>query len=116
MAWLLTTLTTLNLYYLLDTNVQPAPERQDNIPVKVEAQLLREKNKCNTYSTICRRYIPNSLSNHLYEICRCYKMPQVVWITLESKYKHVNISTDRFLALKYIDFKFADNKPITYQV
>ncbi|URE31779.1 hypothetical protein MUK42_35290 [Musa troglodytarum] len=57
-------LTTLNIFYVLDLNLQPIPDLTDNNTDEVKA----ERKKRNEDEVICRGHILNALSDRLYNL------------------------------------------------
>lgn len=67
-------LTTLNLFYALDFDLQPIPNpKEDDSP---EAKLAVDKAKRDADELKCGGYILNSLTNRLYDLHRNLKTPK----------------------------------------
>ena len=113
MLWLLTT---LNLFNLLDPKLQPISKPDSNDSKEIKINLVANYVKKETDEMLCKGYIPNFLTNRLYDVYQNYKTPKDLWNALEFKYKHMKKRTNRFLALKYFAFIFSENMPIMNQV
>ncbi|GAA0163992.1 hypothetical protein LIER_19732 [Lithospermum erythrorhizon] len=58
----------------------------------------------------------NTLAQKLYDIYLLLTTAKEVWIALNGKYKHVKIGTDRFLIVKYFEYKFDEKLGLLDQV
>ncbi|GKU89464.1 hypothetical protein SLEP1_g3597 [Rubroshorea leprosula] len=105
-------LTTLKGSYVLDPKLQPIQASKENDSEAVKnARLKREEDEL-----ICRGHILNSLTDRLYNLYHNMSSPQEIWIALEKKYKHEKKGTNKFLALKYLEFEMKGGISIMDQV
>ncbi|KAK9053659.1 hypothetical protein SSX86_024733 [Deinandra increscens subsp. villosa] len=111
----------LKLYYVLDPELAPIPEKpvpKDGKEVDqktitdLEAQRLNRKEA----EDLCLGHIKNSLSDRLYDLYAQVKSPKELWKALELKYKAHEDGTNKYLIAKYLDFQMVDEKSILEQV
>lgn len=105
-------LTVLKIAYVLDPKLEaiPEPKEDDNETVK-EQRKKREEDEL-----VCRGHILNTLSDRLYDLYNSMQSPREIWNALEYKYKTEKEGTDKFLILKYFEFKISDNQTVLDQV
>ena len=101
-------LTALKIFYVLDPNLSaiPAPTPEDSDAVKAE------RKKCEDDELVCRGHILNSLSDRLYDLFTTIESSKEIWNALETKYKTEKLGTDKFVILKYFEFKMIDTKSV----
>lgn len=101
--------TALKIYYVLDPALPPLPA-----PTPDEADAVTtERKKCEEDELVCRGHI---LTDCLYGMYSNLKSPTEIWTVLETKYKNEKKGKDKFLALKYFEYKIFDNLPVMDQV
>ncbi|XP_038687556.1 uncharacterized protein LOC119986939 [Tripterygium wilfordii] len=105
-------LTALKISYILDPELQPFPEPSENDTDQIKA----DRKKREEDELMCRGHILNTLSDRLYDLYTPLKSPKEIWHALESKYKTEKIGTDKFLIMKYFDFKMIDTLSVLDQV
>ncbi|KAG6508528.1 hypothetical protein ZIOFF_033902 [Zingiber officinale] len=105
-------LTELGVAYLLlhDLPLIPAPTDKDTDEIRATRKKWEED------EVRCRGYILNALTDRLYDLFRSIKSPQEIWNALENKYTSEKQGTDRFLSMKFFEFRMIDNKSIMDQV
>jgi hypothetical protein len=105
-------LTALKIFYVLDPNLNPLsePTPEDTDAIKVERKKHEED------ELVCRGHILNTLSDRLYDLFTAIESPREIWNALEAKYKTEKIGTDKFLILKYFEFKMVDNLSVLDQM
>jgi hypothetical protein len=107
-------LTALRIFYVLDPSLNslhdPTPEDID--AVKVERKKRKED------ELVYRGHILNTLSDRLYDLFTAIESLQEIWNALEAKYKKKKKKkgTDKFLILKYFEFKMVDNLSVLDQM
>ncbi|KAG6503437.1 hypothetical protein ZIOFF_035750 [Zingiber officinale] len=105
-------LTELGVAYLLLHDLAPIPAPTDKDTDEIKAtRKKREEDEVR-----CRGYILNALTDRLYDLFRSIKSPQEIWNALENKYTSEKQGTDRFLSMKFFEFRMIDNKSIMDQV
>ena len=104
-------LTALKIFYILDPELAPIPEPQDN---NNEAR-REERKKCQEDELIYRGHILNALSDRLYDLYTSTQSARDIWNALEFKYKAEEEGTKKFLISKYFNFKMCDEKEILVQ-
>jgi len=104
--------TALKIFFVLDPNLNPLsePTLEDTDAIKAERK-KREKDEL-----VCRGHILNTLSDRLYDLFTAIESPWEIWNALEAKYKTEKIGTDKFLILKYFEFKMVDNLSVLDQM
>ncbi|GAV70489.1 hypothetical protein CFOL_v3_13987, partial [Cephalotus follicularis] len=65
---------------------------------------------------LCRGYILNTLSDQLYDLFSQKKSVREIWNAQEFKYKVEEEGTNKYLTVKYLDFKMVDRRPVLKQV
>jgi hypothetical protein len=65
---------------------------------------------------VCRGHILNTLSDRLYDLFTSIKSPREIWEALEFKYKTEKQGTDKFLIMKFFEFRMVDNISVMNQV
>ncbi|OMO60891.1 wall-associated receptor kinase 2-like protein [Corchorus capsularis] len=105
-------LTALKLYYILDPNLVALPEPTAESTEAEQNAFTKRKED----TLVCRGYILNSLSDRLYDLYNSMESPRDIWTALETTYQNEKKGTDKFLSLKYFEFKMSDEKPILDQV
>jgi len=105
-------LTALKIFYVLDPNLNPLsePTPEDTDAIKVERKKHEED------ELVCRGHILNTLSDRLYDLFTAIESPWEIWNALEAKYKIEKIGMDKFLILKYFEFKMVDNLSVLDQM
>jgi hypothetical protein len=105
-------LTALKIFYVLDPSLNslPDPTPEDTDAVKAERKKREED------ELVCRGHILNTLSDRLYDLFTAIESPREIWNALEAKYKTEKIGTDKFLILKYFEFKMVDNLSVLDQM
>ena len=105
-------LTALKIFYVLDPNlsVLPAATPEDSDAVKAERKKREED------ELVCRGHILNTLSDRLYDLFTAIVSPREIWNALEAKYKTEKLGTDKFVILKYFEFKMIDTKSVLDQM
>jgi len=105
-------LTALKIFYVLDPNLNPLsePTPEDTDAIKASRKKREED------ELICRGHILNTLSDQLYDLFTAIESSREIWNALEAKYKTEKIGTDKFLILKYFEFKMVDNLSILDQM
>ena len=101
-------LTTLKIFYVLDPNLPPIQEPNENDSDEVKA--FRNMHKED--EIMCRGYILNTLFERLYDLYTIEPFAKEKWKALEFNYKAEEDGTKKFLIFKYFDFHFIDDKPI----
>ncbi|KAK3032225.1 hypothetical protein RJ639_036155 [Escallonia herrerae] len=105
-------LTALKVQYVLDPNLPPLPETTDNDSDETKAaRKKREDDKL-----VCRGYILNALSDHLYDLFTSSKCAREIWKALENKNNTEKQGGDKFLTLKYFEFTMNDSESVMDQV
>ena len=105
-------LTSLKIYYILNPNLYALPKPQEDESATIKTtRVKREEDE-----VLCRGHILNTLTSRIYNIFSKLKLPKEIWAALETHYKLEKSGSDRFLALKYFEYKIIDNKPIMDQV
>ncbi|XP_057452128.1 uncharacterized protein LOC130743934 [Lotus japonicus] len=105
-------LTALKIYYVLDPDLTPIAEPQDDD----SDELKTERKKRIEDELLCRGHILNTLSGRLYDLYTDTQSTVEIWKALEFKFKAEEEGTKKFLISKYFDFKMLDSKPILQQV
>ena len=105
-------LTELGVAYLLSGNLPTIPEPSD----KDTDEVIAARKKRNEDEVCCRGFILNALSDRLYDLFRTIKSPQEIWNAMENKYTSEKQGTDKFINMKFFEFRMIDNKPIMPQV
>ncbi|XP_042401175.1 uncharacterized protein LOC121991231 [Zingiber officinale] len=105
-------LTELGVTYLLlhDLPTIPAPTDKDTDEIKATRKKWEED------EVQCRGYILNALTDRLYDLFCLIKSPQEIWNALENKYTYEKQGIDRFLSMKFFEFRMIDNKSVMDQV
>ncbi|GAV87921.1 UBN2_2 domain-containing protein, partial [Cephalotus follicularis] len=65
---------------------------------------------------LCREHNLNTLSNRLFDLFTGMKYEKEIWDNLEFNYRAEEQGTNKYLIVKYFDFKFVDTKPLLEQV
>lgn len=109
-------LTVLKVAYVLDpeTNILEEPAADATSENIAKFADLKKKREDDEFT--CRGHILNTLSDRLYDLYMSIKSPVEIWKALEEKYNTERQGTDKFLMLKYFEFKFLDTQPIMNQV
>ena len=76
-------LTALKIFYILDSELAPIPEPQDDD----NEQRRAERKKRQENELICRGHILNALSDRLYDLYTSTQSARDIWNALEFKYK-----------------------------
>ena len=105
-------LTSLKIYYILDPNLSALLEPQEDESATIKTTRVKHEED----EVLCRGHILNTLTSRIYNIFSKLKLPKEIWAALETHYKQEKSGSDRFLALKYFEYKIIDNKPIMDQV
>ncbi|KAK0570430.1 hypothetical protein LWI29_001000 [Acer saccharum] len=105
-------LTALKIFYILDPDLQPLPERIDKDCEEVKAARKKRQED----ELICHGHILNALSDILNDLYTNTKSAKEIWNALHYKYKDEEEGTKKFLISKYFDFKFFDEKPLLPQI
>ena len=105
-------LTELGVAYLLSRNLSTIPEPSD----QDDEETIATRKKRKEDEVRCRGYILNSLFDRLYDLFRTINSPQEIWSALEKKYTYVKQDTDRFLGMKFFEFKMFDSIYVMEQV
>ena len=105
-------LTELGVAYLLSRNLSTIVEPSD----KDDEETIATRKKCKEDKVLYRGYILNSLSDRLYNLFHTINSPQEICSALQKKYTSVKQGTDRFLDMKFFEFKIFDNKYVMEQV
>ena len=105
-------LTALKIVYVLDPNLPEisAATPDDSDQVKAD-RVKREEDEL-----LCRGHILNILSDRLYDLFASIKSPREIWNALEFQYNTEKQGADKFLALKYFEFKMVDYVSVLDQV
>ena len=105
-------LTTLKIVYVLDPNMPEisAATLDDSDQVKAD-RVKREEDEL-----LCRGHILNTLSDRLYDLFASIKSLREIWSALEFQYNTEKQGADKFLALKYFEFKMVDYVSVLDQV
>ncbi|XP_031390808.1 uncharacterized protein LOC116203272 [Punica granatum] len=109
-------LTVLNVAYVLDPNLQPLEDPAPDATPKEIAKVAELKKKREEDKFTCRGHILNTLSDRLYDLYMSMQSPMELWKALEEKYNTERQGTDKFLMMKYFEFKMLDSVPIMDQV
>nr|CAD1841780.1 unnamed protein product [Ananas comosus var. bracteatus] len=110
-------LTVLNVAYVLDPDDNSVENTTDDATpeeIAKEAELKKKKREEDEFT--CRGHILNTLSDRLYDLYMSIKSPIEIWKALEEKYNTERQGTDKFLMMKYFEFKFLDSHPLMDQV
>lgn len=110
-------LTVLNVAYVLDPDDNSVENTTDGATpeeIAKEAELKKKKREEDEFT--CRGHILNTLSDRLYDLYMSIKSPIEIWKALEEKYNTERQGTDKFLMMKYFEFKFLDSHPLMDQV
>ena len=86
-------LTTLNIFYVLNPNLQPIP----NSTLEDTEQLKELRIKRGEDELVCRGHILNILSDRLYDLFTIISSPKEIWKALETKYKTEKQGMDKFI-------------------
>ncbi|XP_041025512.1 uncharacterized protein LOC121265917 [Juglans microcarpa x Juglans regia] len=105
-------LTALKIFYVLDPNPKPI---SNPTPENIES-ITAERKKREEDELVCRGHILNTFSDHLYDLFTTIKSPKEIYNALEEKYKTEKLCTDKFIILKYFEFKMVDNLSVLDQV
>ncbi|OIT31168.1 hypothetical protein A4A49_63487, partial [Nicotiana attenuata] len=105
-------LTALKIFYVLDPQLPAVPDltAEDSDEVKTTRK-KREDDEL-----MCRGHILNTLTDRLYDLYQNLKSPRKIWTALQSAYENEKRVIDKFLSLKYFEFKMVDTKPIMDQI
>ncbi|KAK5833852.1 hypothetical protein PVK06_017715 [Gossypium arboreum] len=109
-------LTVLNVAYVLDPNLQPVENLAPNANSDEIATVVELKRKCEEVNFTCRVNILNTLSDRLYDLYMSMESPVEIWKALEEKYNTEQQGTNKFLMMKYYEFKKLDSILIMDQV
>jgi hypothetical protein len=109
-------LTALKIFFVLNPSLnplsEPTPEDTDAIKAK---RKKREEDEL-----VCIGHILNTLSDRLYDLFTAIESLREIWNALEAKYKTEKKKkkkvTDKFLILKYFEFKMVDNLSVLDQM
>ena len=101
-------LTELGVAYLLSGNLPTIPEPSD----KDTDEVIAARKKHNEDEVRCRGFILNALSDRLYDLFHTIKSPQEIWNAMENKYTSEKQGTNKFISMKFFEFRMIDNKPI----
>ncbi|PKI48626.1 hypothetical protein CRG98_030991 [Punica granatum] len=109
-------LTVLNVAYVLDPNLQPLEDPAPDATPEEIAKVAELKKKREEDKFTCRGHILNTLSDRLYDLYMSMQSPMEIWKTLEEKYNTERQDTNKFLMMKYFEFKMLDSVLIMDQV
>jgi len=109
-------LTTLNVGYVLNPKFEAISEASQDASSEEKANVADLKKKRQEDEYICRRHILNTLSDRLYDLYMPSTSLTNVWKVLETKYSTERQGIDKFLIMKYLEFKMLDSIPILDQV
>lgn len=109
-------LTVLKVAYVLDPETNTLEEPDEDATSENIEKFADLKKKREDDEFTCRGHILNTLSDRLYDLYMSIKSPVEIWKALEEKYNTERQGTDKFLMLKYFEFKFLDTQPIMNQV
>ncbi|XP_031374141.1 uncharacterized protein LOC116188810 [Punica granatum] len=109
-------LTVLNVAYVLDPNLQPLEDPAPDATPQEIAKVAELKKKHEEDKFTCRGHILNTLSDRLYDLYMSMQSPMKIWKALEEKYNTKRQCIDKFLMMKYFEFKMLDSVPIIDQV
>ncbi|XP_062100089.1 uncharacterized protein LOC133805961 [Humulus lupulus] len=65
---------------------------------------------------LCRNYIPNGLSDLMYNVYSVKKTTKELWDSLDHKYKAKDDAAKKFLVGQFFNFKMGDSKDVISQV
>ncbi|XP_028099213.1 uncharacterized protein LOC114298788 [Camellia sinensis] len=103
-------LTTLNLARFLRENALSLSENESDVQVVAIVDAWKHAD------FLCRNYILNQLDNTLYNVYSPIKTTNVLWDSLDHKYKTEDVRTKKFIVSYFLDFKMADSKTVINQV
>ncbi|KAH1074188.1 hypothetical protein J1N35_026516 [Gossypium stocksii] len=106
----------LNVAYVLDPNLQAMEDPAPNANSEEIAKVAELKKKHEEDNFTCRGHILNTWSDRLYDLYMSMQSPVEIWKALEEKYNTERQGTDKFLMMKYFEFKMLDIIPIMDQV
>ena len=75
---------------------------------------MKKKRQEDEYA--CRGHILNILSDRLYDLYMPISSPNKIWKALDTKYNTERHDIDKFLIIKFLEFKMLDSIPILDQV
>ena len=78
--------------------------------------MIAARKKRNEDEVRCKGFILNALSNRLYDLFCTIKSPQEIWNAMKNKYTSEKQGTDKFISMKFFEFRMIDNKSIMSQV
>ncbi|OIT27470.1 hypothetical protein A4A49_55589, partial [Nicotiana attenuata] len=101
-------LTALKIFYVLDPQFPavPEPTKEDSDEVKATRK-KREDDEL-----LCRGYILNTVTDRLYDLYQNLKSPREIRTALQNAYENEKRGINKFLSLKYFEFKMVDTKSI----
>ncbi|XP_075103721.1 uncharacterized protein LOC142178290 [Nicotiana tabacum] len=105
-------------FYLITLSLQNFIK--EDVPVLLESTsenerfIVTEARKHSDF--LCKNYILSGLGDDLYNVYSNAKTSKELWDALEKKYKTENVGLKKFVAIKFLDYKMVDNKPIITQV
>ncbi|XP_009798691.1 uncharacterized protein [Nicotiana sylvestris] len=105
-------LTAMKIFYVLDPQLPdvPDPTAEDSDEMKAT------KKKREDDELRCQGHILNTLTDRLYDMYQNLKSPREIWTALQSAYENEKRGIDKFLSLKYFEFKMVDTKPTMDQI
>ena len=74
-------LTTLKLFYVLDSNLMHFPTASDEDTDEIKVQRKKQEED----KLICRWHIFNTFLDHLYDLYTSLQSPKEIWNALEAK-------------------------------
>jgi len=109
-------LTALSVAYVLNPLLETIPKVSQDATPEEKAKVTDLKKKRQEDEFVCRGHILNTLSDHLYDLYMPITSPIEIWKALETKYNTEKQGSDKFLIMKYLEFKMEDLIPILDQV
>ncbi|KAH1122231.1 hypothetical protein J1N35_005391 [Gossypium stocksii] len=98
----------LNVVYVLDPNLQPVEDPAPNANPEEIAKVAEPNKKHEEDNFTCRGHILNILSNRLYDLYMSVQSLVEIWKAVEEKYNTERQGTDKFLMMKYFEFKMVN--------
>ncbi|KAK2421509.1 hypothetical protein QL285_032131 [Trifolium repens] len=106
-------LTSMKVHYVLDPDLTPIPEPNENDSEEVKKERMQHKEN----KMLCRGHILNKLSDRLCVLYTDNPSATEIWKALEFKFKAEEEGTKKFLILNILILNsYIDSKPILPQV
>ena len=101
-------LTNFNVAYVLNPKLEVISKASQDATPEEKAKVAGLK-KRQEDGHVCQGHILNTLSDCLYDLCMLISSPTEIWKALETKYNIERQASDKFLIMKYFEFKMLDS-------